>query len=238
MDLLQPSKAITVSQRPTPCDKTISLSHSSLYNISCFLCILRNNNLPILSSFPPCLHTMERDLSNKQSSRFSGCIASPSWLPSRRDYSRFHRLRDASSTKTQRWWNLLRRLVRQGKAMYIFSSKRQTFRYDIVSYSLNFDDGCRNQDSHPPTLASSLLRSWYSFESDLIWYCYLFCRLFICCFFWRVSNQTIGYEMSHSSASQELGMQRSQSKLHQAPTFGWAYFSQAWLSWAQARARL
>ncbi|KAJ8637552.1 hypothetical protein MRB53_011819 [Persea americana] len=96
---------------------------------------------------------MERDLSHHQPSYFSSCIA----LPLRNDHSRFHRLRDASSSKTRKWWNLLRRFVRrQGKAMLIYySSKPQTFRYDVVSYSLNFDDGCRIQDSPPQKQAPS-----------------------------------------------------------------------------------
>ncbi|MBA0559687.1 hypothetical protein Golob_016640 [Gossypium lobatum] len=95
---------------------------------------------------------MGRDLSRRrQSSYFSGCYTmSPSCLPVKEEmeYSRIHECSSSGSEKRrQRWRNLLRRLVKDGKSSIYGSSKPLSFHYDAVSYSQNFDEGFHHQQS-------------------------------------------------------------------------------------------
>ncbi|MFQ6670691.1 hypothetical protein Gotur_035506 [Gossypium turneri] len=88
---------------------------------------------------------MGRDLSRRrQSSYFSGCYTmSPSCLPVKEEteFSRIHECSSSGSEKRrQRWRNLLRRLVKDGKSSIYGSSKPLSFHYDAVSYSQNFDE--------------------------------------------------------------------------------------------------
>jgi hypothetical protein len=87
-----------------------------------------------------------------QSSYFSGCMASPAWLPPgvRRSPARFQLLArgdDAAGRGGGRraWRGLLRRLVRESKSIVCSNACRApvaaTFKYDADSYAKNFDDG-------------------------------------------------------------------------------------------------
>ncbi|XP_062232612.1 uncharacterized protein LOC133929873 [Phragmites australis] len=83
-----------------------------------------------------------------QSSYFSGCMASPSWLPPgvRRSPARFQLLArdDAGRGGRRAWRGLLRRLVRESKSICNPSRApvASCFKYDADSYAKNFDDGC------------------------------------------------------------------------------------------------
>ncbi|XWS41683.1 hypothetical protein CRYUN_Cryun17cG0103600 [Craigia yunnanensis] len=91
---------------------------------------------------------MERDLSRRRPSYFSGCyMMSPSCFPvhEEMEYSRIHYC-SSSDKRRRRWRNLLRRLVRDGKSS-IYGSKPLSFQYDAVSYSQNFDEGCHHEES-------------------------------------------------------------------------------------------
>ena len=85
-----------------------------------------------------------------QSSYFSGCMASPAWLPPgvRRSPARFQLLArgdDAGRGSGRRAWRgLLRRLVRESKSICSNACRAPvaaTFKYDADSYAKNFDDG-------------------------------------------------------------------------------------------------
>ncbi|CAN6337080.1 unnamed protein product [Urochloa humidicola] len=91
-----------------------------------------------------------------QSSYFSGCIASPAWLPPgvRRSPARFQLLArgggddDAGGRGGRRAWRgLLRRLVRESKSICSNACRAPaaaataTFKYDADSYAKNFDSG-------------------------------------------------------------------------------------------------
>ncbi|KAJ1263665.1 hypothetical protein BS78_09G203100 [Paspalum vaginatum] len=86
-----------------------------------------------------------------QSSYFSGCMASPAWLPPgvRRSPARFQLLSrgdDAAARGGRRAWRgLLRRLVRESKIICSNACRAPataaTFKYDADSYAKNFDDG-------------------------------------------------------------------------------------------------
>jgi hypothetical protein len=95
-----------------------------------------------------------------QSSYFSGCMASPAWLPPgvRRSPARFQLLArggggdvDAAAGRGARraWRGLLRRLVRESKSICSNACRAPasaaaattTFKYDADSYAKNFDSG-------------------------------------------------------------------------------------------------
>ncbi|XP_062181113.1 uncharacterized protein LOC133885418 [Phragmites australis] len=84
-----------------------------------------------------------------QPSYFSGCMASPAWLPPgvRRSPARFQLLsRDDGGLGARRAWRgLFRRLVRESKSICNPSRASPvaatTFKYDADSYAKNFDDG-------------------------------------------------------------------------------------------------
>jgi hypothetical protein len=92
-----------------------------------------------------------------QSSYFSGCMASPAWLPAaRRSPARFHLLsRDGGRDVRRRAWRrLLMRLVRESKSCICSPRARAapmiTFGYDADSYAKNFDDGRRPSSADNP----------------------------------------------------------------------------------------
>ncbi|CAL4909131.1 unnamed protein product [Urochloa decumbens] len=96
-----------------------------------------------------------------QSSYFTGCMASPAWLPPgvRRSPARFQLLargggdRDDDATGgrggRRAWRGLLRRLVRESKSICTNACRAPaaaatattTFKYDADSYAKNFDSG-------------------------------------------------------------------------------------------------
>ncbi|KAJ8645520.1 hypothetical protein MRB53_007268 [Persea americana] len=102
---------------------------------------------------------MEQDSVHRRPLHFSGCIASPSWIPSRNDGFHFHLL-NGTTPRSRRWRNLLKRLVKEGKNMY-GSKPPLTFRYDEDSYSQNFDEGSRNEESDRRSRVSKDLR-WHA----------------------------------------------------------------------------
>nr|DAD40874.1 TPA_asm: hypothetical protein HUJ06_015197 [Nelumbo nucifera] len=92
---------------------------------------------------------METSLTHRRRlSYFSGCMTPPSCLHSHNEYSRVPAI--YSTSRSQKWRNLLRRLVRESKSIY--RSKPLTFHYDAVSYSQNFDDGFRNDESRSSSI--------------------------------------------------------------------------------------
>ncbi|GLU20219.1 hypothetical protein SLE2022_364300 [Rubroshorea leprosula] len=93
---------------------------------------------------------MERHLSRRRSSYFSGCMMSPSCIPvdDEMEYSRINAYCCSSAgdnKRGKRWRNLLRRLMRDRKSLH--GSRPLSFNYDAVSYSQNFDDGCHHEES-------------------------------------------------------------------------------------------
>ncbi|XP_010244697.1 PREDICTED: uncharacterized protein LOC104588456 [Nelumbo nucifera] len=82
---------------------------------------------------------------------FSSCVAPPSCLHSHKEYSRVPAF--SSTSRSQKWRNLLRKLVRESKS--ICGSKPLTFHYDAESYYQNFDDGFHNEDSRSRVLLGS-----------------------------------------------------------------------------------
>lgn len=99
--------------------------------------------------------TMEEELvisqrrSTSSSSYFANsCIMSPSCFPVHDElqYSRIphHYCTSGTNKRGRRWRNFLRRLVRDGKtSTQGTTTKDLSFHYDAVSYSQNFDEGCR-----------------------------------------------------------------------------------------------
>ncbi|RCV16936.1 hypothetical protein SEVIR_3G182500v4 [Setaria viridis] len=96
----------------------------------------------------------EPSTATAQSSYFSGCMASPAWLPQgvRRSPARFQLLArggggdDAAGRGGRRAWRgLLRRLVRESKSICSNACRAPaaaaTFKYDADSYAKNFDSG-------------------------------------------------------------------------------------------------
>ncbi|XP_050206700.1 uncharacterized protein LOC126656228 [Mercurialis annua] len=93
---------------------------------------------------------MERDnlrlpppLPHRRSSCLSGCIvSSPSCFPvhEEMEYTRIH---SSSKRSSRRWRHLIRRLVIGSLSS---SSKPLSFHYDAISYSQNFDEGCRFEE--------------------------------------------------------------------------------------------
>ncbi|OVA15240.1 hypothetical protein BVC80_5g25 [Macleaya cordata] len=91
---------------------------------------------------------MRRDLTHRPPLHFSGCVASPSCFPvHHEEYSRIQHVNNdvvVVNRLRRKWRNLVRRLVRESKIS--IGSKRLTFQYDAVSYSQNFDEGCRKEE--------------------------------------------------------------------------------------------
>ncbi|KAJ0494239.1 hypothetical protein HanRHA438_Chr12g0562741 [Helianthus annuus] len=84
---------------------------------------------------------------HRRSSYFSGCM-SPSCVPVHEQYTRVNR-----STRTrwsQKWRNLINKVIRESKKSIYVSPKPLTFRYDAVSYSQNFDDGTHRRECYNP----------------------------------------------------------------------------------------
>ncbi|CAK9150621.1 unnamed protein product [Ilex paraguariensis] len=79
---------------------------------------------------------MGGDLPNRRISYFSGCV-SPSCVPVHEEYSRINA--GGADKRSRKWRNLLKKLVRESKAIY--GTKPLTYQYDAVSYSQNFDEG-------------------------------------------------------------------------------------------------
>ncbi|CAN6332401.1 unnamed protein product [Urochloa humidicola] len=85
-----------------------------------------------------------------QPSYFSGCMASPAWLPPgvRRSPGRFQLLARGGGDGCRRAWRgLLRRLVRDSKSICSNACRAPAaaatanFKYDADSYAKNFDSG-------------------------------------------------------------------------------------------------
>ncbi|KAI4314449.1 hypothetical protein L6164_027357 [Bauhinia variegata] len=91
---------------------------------------------------------MERDPTAQQrySSYFSACMMSPTCFPVHDEfqYSRIHCCGDPNKRRSRRWRNILRKFMRESKSLR--GSKPLSFKYDPVSYSQNFDEGCHLED--------------------------------------------------------------------------------------------
>ncbi|PWA36389.1 hypothetical protein CTI12_AA600510 [Artemisia annua] len=70
------------------------------------------------------------------SSSFSEC-SSPSSIP---DYEVYPR-KSSGERRSKKWKKMLKKLVQESKKSFYGSSKPIVYRYDAVSYSLNFDEG-------------------------------------------------------------------------------------------------
>ncbi|KAL8231167.1 hypothetical protein R6Q59_033695 [Mikania micrantha] len=76
---------------------------------------------------------------------FSGCM-SPSCIPVEEHYTRIKSHKHLSERHRRKLKKLVNKVVEETKLSIYGSSKPLVFRYDAVSYSLNFDEGNRRDD--------------------------------------------------------------------------------------------
>ncbi|TMW99377.1 hypothetical protein EJD97_002679 [Solanum chilense] len=96
---------------------------------------------------------MEADSNYRRSvlpQRLYGCL-SPSCIPVDEEYSRINTLTSGGSRNPVKLWRkLLKKLVNEGKKNIMYGKQKSIkFQYDVVSYSLNFDEGGL-KDEYPP----------------------------------------------------------------------------------------
>nr|GEX65094.1 hypothetical protein [Tanacetum cinerariifolium] len=77
------------------------------------------------------------------SSSCSEC-SSPSSIPDYEVYSR----KSSGEHRSKKWKKMLKKLVQESKKSFYGSSKPIVYRYDTVSYSLNFDEGNHSDEYH------------------------------------------------------------------------------------------
>ncbi|PWA36390.1 hypothetical protein CTI12_AA600520 [Artemisia annua] len=77
------------------------------------------------------------------SSSCSEC-SSPSSIPDYEVYSR----KSSGEHRSKKWKKILKKLVQESKKSFYGSSKPIVYRYDAVSYSLNFDEGNYHSDEY------------------------------------------------------------------------------------------
>lgn len=90
---------------------------------------------------------------HRRSSYFYGCM-SPSCVPVQEEcYTRIHDqlppipIGSTHDTRRRRWQKIIKKLVRESKSIYGSTKPPPpTFRYDAVSYSQNFDEGCHREE--------------------------------------------------------------------------------------------
>ncbi|KAG5623715.1 hypothetical protein H5410_008933 [Solanum commersonii] len=91
---------------------------------------------------------METDSNYRRSvlpHRLYGCM-SPSCIPVHEEYSQINTLTSGggggSRNSVKLWRKLLKKLVNEGKKNIMYGKQKSLkFQYDVVSYSLNFDEG-------------------------------------------------------------------------------------------------
>ncbi|CAA0839667.1 Unknown protein [Striga hermonthica] len=83
------------------------------------------------------------------------CCMSPSCVPVHDDYARIHATPKGHRARSLR--KLLRKIVTESRNIYR-PPKPITFKYDAVSYSQNFDEGCHRDEEFAPWRRQVVLR--------------------------------------------------------------------------------